>query len=84
MICKLCEVPFEPKRPGQKYCAQRCSNKVKNILNAYMSGRGGATDFPKGLVEKVMKEYNIPVMGINFDEGRNSFKPSKYSGKIQY
>ena len=84
LICKFCDVPYEPKKIAQTYCSTRCNTKVRAILDAYMAGRLPATKFPRGQVDKVMKLYNIPIMGINFDEGRNSFTPKFNSGKIQY
>lgn len=84
LICKFCDKGYDPKKTAQTYCSTRCTRKVKAILDAYASGRLPTMSFPRGQVEKVMNMYNIPIMGINFDEGRNSFSPKHTSRKIQY
>lgn len=84
MICNFCDKPYEPKKVGQTFCSPRCTRKTKAILDAYASGRLPQMSFPKGQVDKVMKMYNIPVMGINFDDGRNSFTPKFTSSRIQF
>lgn len=84
MICKFCDVEYDPKKQGQTYCSTRCTRKVTSILGAYTAGRLDTMKFPQGQIIKVMKEYNIPIIGLDFDEGRNSFTPKFTSGKIQY
>lgn len=84
IICKFCDVPYEPKTLGQSFCSVRCNKKVRAIMDAYTGGRLPQMSFPRGQVDKVMKIYNIPILGINFDEGRNSFSPKHTSRKIQY
>lgn len=85
-ICKLCDKPFNPKtnKVAPTFCSHRCSRKADSIRGAYIGGRLALINEPKGIVLKVLRHYEIPTSGVNFDEGRNSFMPKFTSKKVNY
>lgn len=70
--CKLCDKPFVPNNTShQTYCSVEHSRRARKIVDSYLSNRLGANTEPKGIIMKVLKNYNIPTYGV-FDDGRRS------------
>lgn len=69
MICKLCDKLFTPNSTNhQTYCGAKCSRTVRKVLDSYASNRLSACPVPKGVIMKVLKNYNIPTFGVGFDD----------------
>lgn len=79
-VCNLCDKPFSPSKTGPRtFCSQKCSRENKKILDAYATGRIPKMNFPRGMVIKVMKNYNLPIHGVSFDERGRS---SRFGGNV--
>lgn len=79
-ICKLCDKKFEPKLPGQVYCGTKCSRTNRKVMDAYVSGRLASCPEPKGVIMKVLRNLNVPTMGVSFYD--RSEGPGRYGANV--
>lgn len=81
MICKLCDRDFTPNNTNhQTYCSKDHALTAKKVLDAYSSRRLDKIKVPRGIVLKVLKNYNIPTYGVNFYD--RSEGPGRFGANV--
>lgn len=81
MICKLCDKPFTPNNTNhQTYCCKEHALTAKKVLDAWSSRRLDKITTPRGVIMKVLKQYNIPTYGVSFSD--RSQGPGRFGANV--